>query len=75
MDECLFNVDSKRPGTWQKRAHPIHTIGKWSNKKVVVVCGAISPSRGAVYFMYGYRSFNSMDMVEMMKQIRAHSKP
>ena len=74
LDECLFNADSKRAGTWSTRNQPIQTRSRFSNKPVVVVCGAISPRRGSVYFKFGYRSFNRFDMVDMFKQIRLCSR-
>ena len=35
-----------------------------------VVCGAISEEMGHVHYMYGVRSFNQDDMIEMLRGIR-----
>jgi transposase len=74
LDECLFHADSKVPKTWSSKREPILTRGKYCNKPVIVVCGAISPLRGRIYFKYGIRSFNSFDMVDMFKEVRGHSR-
>ena len=75
MDECLFQCDSKRGRAWAPAGHPIQTRSKWSNKQVVVVCGAISAHRGRFHMKYGIRSFNAMDMVEMYKEMRNINSP
>lgn len=36
----------------------------------MVVCGAISPQRGRVYFKYGIRSFKAVDVADMFAEIR-----
>lgn len=73
LDESLFQVNQKRAMAWAPKGRPLRTVGRFANKQVVVVCGAISTERGLIYMKYGYRSFDGMDMVDMYKQVRLHS--
>ena len=73
LDECLFQVDHMRQTAWSPKGQPLRTLGRFANKQVVVVCGAISSERGLVHMKYGYRSFNAMDMVQMFKKVRQKS--
>jgi hypothetical protein len=48
---------------------------RFTNYDKVVVCGVISPIRGNVYYHYGIRSFNALDMIEVLKAVREASGP
>jgi len=75
LDEVIFQADTKRPKAWARKREPLRTRGKYSNKPVICVCGAISALHGGVYFKFGYRSFNGLDMADMYKQIRLQRRP
>ena len=67
LDEVLFSPDSYVSLHWAPAGDPIRRTSRFLNKDRVVVMGAISPTRGNIYYHYGIRSFNQDDMIEMLR--------
>lgn len=70
LDECLFSPDSFHLTHWSYKRDPMKKTQRFTNLPKVVVCGVISPIRGAFYFHFGIRSFKAPDMEAVLRQIR-----
>ena len=74
-DECLFSADSYVSSHWAPSGNPMRKTTRFTGYPKVVVCGVISPVTGKVHFKYGIRSFNAMDMIEVLKGVRKEVGP
>ena len=75
VDESLFNADHFEGRHWAHAGRPIQKTSRYSAHPKIVCCGCISPSRGAVHYHYGFRSFNAQDIMDVLRAVRAASEP
>jgi len=70
-DESLFSPNSyDRSRHWAPRGQPIRKLRKFAPERPVMVCGVIGPTMGSLYYHVGSRSFNALDMHEVLKEVR-----
>ena len=76
MDECCFSPKAFKDHGWMYPKAGIELVKKWSDAKLVMVCGLISKESGVVHMetrmkTQTFRAFKAIDIVGIIELLRA----